>query len=102
MKKIVLFVMFALIIGGAVCMSYSTVWVLDAIGAMAMLAGAAIGTIKTVKRLAKRKRILALIALYLAVVLLIIAGSFQFSGTILIAILGTSALVVFGFLIGRE
>lgn len=102
MKKVFLFVILAVIAVGAICMSYSSYWAFDALGAVAIIAGSIAGTIATVRHLKGRKRVAALIALYTAVVLLIVAGSVLFSGTILIAFMGAAALAVFGFLLGKE
>ena len=102
MKRIVLLIVLALVAAGAVCMSYSSYWVFDALGALAVITGGIVGTISVIKCLKKPQLVTALIALYTAVVLLIIAGSVLFSGTILIAILGTAALVIFGFLVRKK
>ena len=102
MKKVFLFVILAVIAVGAICMSYSSYWAFDVLGAVAIIAGSIAGTIATARHLKGRKRVAALIASYTAVVLLIVAGSVLFSGTILIAIMGAAALVVFGFLLGKE
>ena len=79
-------------------MSYSTYWVFDVLACTAILVGAVFATAYTLKaKVSKRKRAVLLCALYAAVVLLIVAGSVLFSGTILLAILGAAALTVYGF-----
>ena len=90
MKKFFLILALALIAGGAVCMSYSTYWVFDVIGGIVLIVGCALATV-----------IALLCALYTAVVLLLIAGAVTFSGTILLAILGSAALILFGFPLAR-
>lgn len=98
MKKFFLILALILIAAGAACMSYSAYWVFDVLAGAAILVGAGLATAYALKaKISKRKRIVLLCALYVAVVLLIIAGSVLFSGTILLAILGAAALTVYGF-----
>lgn len=102
MKKFFLILALALIAGGAVCMSYSTYWVFDALGAFVLIVGCALATVYTIKTVKKKPTHIALLcALYTAVVLLLIAGAVTFSGTILLAILGSAALILFGFPLAR-
>jgi len=102
MKKFFLILALALIAWGAVCMSYSTYWVFDALGAFVLIVGCALATVYTIKTVKKTPTLIALLcALYTAVVLLLIAGAVTFSGTILLAILGSAALILFGFPLAR-
>ncbi len=101
-KSLLLFLLLALVAGGAFCMSYSSDWKFDALGAVLMVAGGVLGTIVTVKSTQKMMRILLLCLLYLAIVLLLIAGWILFEGTILLAIMGAAAFAVFGYLLYKQ
>ena len=102
MKKFFLILALALIAWGAVCMSYSTYRVFDAIGGIVLIVGGALATVYAIKTVKKTPTLIALLcALYTAVVLLLIAGAVTFSGTILLAILGSAALILFGFPLAR-
>ena len=102
MKKFFLILALALIAGGAVCMSYSTYRVFDVIGGIVLIVGGALATVYAIKTVKKTSTLIALLcALYTAVVLLLIAGAVTFSGTILLAILGSAALILFGFPLAR-
>ncbi len=102
MFKFIVLLIFALFAAGAFCMANSTYWVFDVLGFALMAVGCIVGTIKAFRVKDKKKKILLLCLLYLALVLLTVAGSVLFSGTILIAIPGAAALVVFGFLIMKK
>ena len=80
-------------------MSYSTYWVFDVIGGIVLIVGGALATVYAIKTVKKKPTLIAL--LYTAVVLLLIAGAVTFSGTILLAILGSAALILFGFPLAR-
>ena len=83
-------------------MSYSTYWVFDVIGGIVLIVGGALATVYAIKTVKKTPTLIALLcALYTAVVLLLIAGAVTFSGTILLAILGSAALILFGFPLAR-
>ena len=99
MKKSVFILVLALVAAGAVGMSYGSYWVVDVLGFAVMAAGCAIGTMYAVKTADKKVLTAALCMLYLALVLLTVAGAVLFAGSILFAIMGAAAFAVFGFLI---
>ena len=83
-------------------MSYSTYWVFDVIGGIVLIVGCALATVYAIKTVKKKPTLIALLcALYAAVVLLLIAGTVTFAGTILLAILGSAALIIYGFPLAR-
>ena len=99
LKKSFFILAAALIAVGAVCMSYGSYWAFDVLGFAVMAAGCAIGTVYAVKTADKKVLTAALCMLYLALVLLTVAGAVLFAGSILFAIMGAAAFAVFGFLI---
>ena len=99
MKKSVFILVLALVAAGAVCMGYASYWAFDVLGFAVMAAGCAIGTMYAVKTADKKVLTAALCMLYLALVLLTVAGAVLFAGSILFAIMGAAALAVFGFLV---
>ncbi len=99
MKRFIFTLIFALIVLGAFCMSYSDYWAFDVLGGSLIVIGGIIATVKTLKLENKALKITLLCLLYLAIILLLIAGSVRFSGTIILAIMGAAALVTYGFLI---
>ena len=102
MKKFFLILALALIAGGAVCMSYSTYWVFDVIGGIVLIVGGVLATVYAIKTVKSKPILIVLLcALYAAVVLLLIAGTVTLSGTILLAILGSAALIIYGFPLAR-
>ena len=83
-------------------MSYSTYWVFDVIGGIVLIIGGALATVYAIKTVKKTPTLIALLcALYTAVMLLLIAGAVTFSGTILLAILGSAAFIIYGFPLAR-
>lgn len=95
MKKNTIWVIaWVLIAAGAFVMAYGVHWLIDAIGALLLLAGAGTATYVILKNKDKEKRwIYSLVCTWLGVIVLAVAGWVRFEGVLILALVGAVLVV---------
>lgn len=94
MKNTVWVIAWVLIAAGAFVMAYGVHWLIDAIGALLLLAGAGTATYVILKNKDKEKRwIYSLVCAWLGVIVLAVAGWVRFEGILILALVGAVLVV---------
>ena len=94
MKNTVWVIAWVLIAAGAFVMAYGIHWLIDAIGALLLLAGAGTATYVILKNKDKEKRwIYSLVCAWLGVIVLAVAGWVRFEGILILALVGAVLVV---------
>ena len=93
-KNTVWVIAWVLIAAGAFVMAYGVHWLIDAIGALLLLAGAGTATYIILKNKDKEKRwIYSLVCAWLGVIVLAVAGWVRFEGILILALVGAVLVV---------
>lgn len=95
MKKNTIWVIaLVLVAAGAFVMAYGGYWLIDAIGALLLLAGVGTATYVILKNKDKEKRwIYSLVCAWLGVIVLAVAGLVRFEGVLILALVGAVLVV---------
>lgn len=93
-KNTVWVIALVLVAAGAFVMAYGVHWLIDAIGALLLLAGAGVVTYVILKNKDKEKRwIYSLVCALLGVIILAVAGLVRFEGVLILALVGAILVV---------